>query len=180
MLWWHDTDRVVWPPATPTTLPTLTSPPLPAADSVLRTATLSPNISTAKSSMSSADVAHRLVSPRLGRRAHSSTVDATTCLIALPGGAPNSADTAPASNGILAAMSLGRNARGGILSVMSGIGIRFPVMRSRSRKNFPGSGDHLGGGRWFPEEERERLAATLDTSILDMFWYSLNSTPSLE
>jgi hypothetical protein len=70
-------------------------------------------------------------------------VDATAFPRAVSSGAPNASATARASNGILDAMPRGRNARGGILSLMSGIGMRFPATSSRSLKNLPGSAAHF-------------------------------------
>ncbi|KAH0460755.1 hypothetical protein IEQ34_008330 [Dendrobium chrysotoxum] len=92
------------------------SPLEPFVFAVDLTSTSLPSTETAKSIMSSAEVAHRFVSPRLGERSQSATVEATAFSMVVPGGNLKISATAEADNGMFTAIDRGRNERGGFRS----------------------------------------------------------------
>nr|GMC96569.1 hypothetical protein [Ipomoea batatas] len=116
--------------------------------SVVRTTTFRPRTLVAKSIMSSTEVTHRFVSPRLGARSHSLSASASILAMVESSAAWNICFSAPileVEKGSLEAITRGKNDLLGILSFMSGIGIMVPLFNIFSRKNFPGS-THRGGG----------------------------------
>ncbi|KAG0465630.1 hypothetical protein HPP92_019794 [Vanilla planifolia] len=86
--------------------------------------------------MSSADVAHCFVSPRLGTRLQSPNVDETALSMGDPGGSLK--DSSDGGGGRdLSGYRAGRNDLGGLRSRISGISITVPFFKLLSLKNLP-------------------------------------------